>query len=65
MDLMTTEEVAAETRVPVNTLRYYRARGAGEGPRSAKYGRRVMYRRADVEAWLQEQYEASNPGDAA
>lgn len=41
------------TRLSVGTLRYWRSVGAG-GPESFKLGRRVMYRRADVERWLQE-----------
>lgn len=54
-DLMTMAEVAARTRIPVNTLKYYRARG-DIGPKSFKLGgRRVMYRRADVDAWVEQQ----------
>jgi hypothetical protein len=45
--LLTIEETAAWLRLPVATLRHYRAQGQG-GPKSAKIGRRVMYRRADV-----------------
>lgn len=51
---MTTEEVAAEVRAPLETLRYWRH--IGKGPKSFKLGRRVLYRREDVEAWLEEQY---------
>jgi excisionase family DNA binding protein len=53
LELLTIEEVAELTRLPVATLRWYRATGKG-GPKSGKIGgRRVMYRRADVEAWIQ------------
>ncbi len=41
------------TRLPEGTLRYWRAVGTG-GPPSFKLGRRVMYRQADVERWLDE-----------
>jgi predicted DNA-binding transcriptional regulator AlpA len=41
------------TRLSVGTLRWWRAVGKG-GPESFKLGRRVMYRRADVEKWLEE-----------
>jgi predicted DNA-binding transcriptional regulator AlpA len=41
------------TRLSVGTLRYWRYTEAG-GPASFKLGRRVMYRRADVEKWLEE-----------
>lgn len=60
---MTTQEVAELLRAPVETVRYWRH--VSRGPRSFKVGRRVLYRRADVERWLDEQYEASSAGDAA
>jgi predicted DNA-binding transcriptional regulator AlpA len=50
-ELLTLAEVAAMTRLSVGTLRYWRHAGSG-GPQSVKLGRRVMYRRADVERWL-------------
>ena len=52
-ELLTIAEVAEMTRLSVGTLRYWRAVGEG-GPESFKLGRRVMYRRADVERWLEE-----------
>ena len=54
-DLLRTEEVSkmlADT--PVATLRYWRQQGVG--PKSAKFGKHVLYRRADVEAWIAEQF---------
>lgn len=57
MDLMTLEEVAERLRVPVPTLRYWRARG--EGPNGFKLGGRLRYRCSDVEAWIEEQYAAT------
>lgn len=62
-DLMKAEEVAAEYRIPLPTLRYWRARG--EGPRSARLGRRVIYKREDVEAWIEKAYEKTSTGGAA
>lgn len=54
---LTTNEVADLVRTSPETVRYWRH--VGKGPRSWKAGgRRVLYRREDVEAWLQEQYEA-------
>ncbi|CAN5398193.1 hypothetical protein BH11ACT8_BH11ACT8_04330 [soil metagenome] len=50
-EYLTTEEVAAATRLPVETLRYYRKQG-DMGPASFKLGRRVLYAREDVEAWI-------------
>jgi predicted DNA-binding transcriptional regulator AlpA len=55
-DLLTTAEVALIMRSPVSTLRYWRH--LGTGPHSFRVGRRVVYRRADVSAWLHEQAEA-------
>jgi hypothetical protein len=52
-DILTLAEVAEMTRTNPVTLRYWRSVGAG-GPESFKLGRRVMYRRVDVEKWLQE-----------
>nr|WP_255525346.1 helix-turn-helix domain-containing protein [Mycolicibacterium sp. BK634] len=48
---MTLLEVAEMTRTNPATLRYWRSVG-GCGPRSFKLGRRVLYRRADVEQWI-------------
>ena len=50
-DLLTITETAELVRAPVATLRYWRHRGTG--PRSFRLGRRVLYRRDDVDAWIQ------------
>ncbi|WP_205741124.1 helix-turn-helix domain-containing protein [Haloactinopolyspora alba] len=47
---MTTNELAEMLRTSPETCRYWRHRGTG--PRSFKVGRRVLYDRADVEAWI-------------
>jgi excisionase family DNA binding protein len=52
-ELLTVAEVAEMTRLSVGTLRWWRAVGEG-GPASFKLGRRVMYRRAEVDKWLEE-----------
>ena len=52
-ELLTVADVAAMTRLSVGTLRYWRHTGSG-GPPSVKLGRRVLYRRTDVDAWLRE-----------
>jgi predicted DNA-binding transcriptional regulator AlpA len=49
-DLLTTAEVVAITRAPASTVRYWRH--VGTGPRSFRLGRRVVYRRRDVLAWI-------------
>ena len=49
-DLLTISEAAALLRAPVATLRYWRH--LGTGPRSFRLGRRVLYRREDLYAWV-------------
>ena len=61
--LMRVPEVSELTGVSEATLRFWRS--VGKGPRSAKLGRRIVYRRADVEAWVEAQFEAAGGGDAA
>jgi predicted DNA-binding transcriptional regulator AlpA len=39
---------------PVATLRYWRH--LGTGPRSFRLGRRVLYRRDDLHAWIDAQH---------
>lgn len=53
-DLLTISEVSEMTRIKEATLRWYRHNGTG--PKSAKLGGRVMYRRADVIAWIEDQF---------
>lgn len=52
--LMTIQEVSDLTRVPVATLRYWRHQTSG--PKSARFGGRLMYRREDVEKWVSEAF---------
>ena len=52
-EIFTLAEVAQMTRQQPSTLWWWRALGQG-GPKSFKLGRRVMYRRVDVEKWLEE-----------
>jgi len=53
--LLRIEEVAALTGIPTNTLRFWRHERTG--PKSAKLGRRVVYREADVIAWIDAQFD--------
>jgi DNA-binding transcriptional MerR regulator len=48
--LLTIAEAADLVRAPVATLRYWRHRDIG--PRSFRLGRRVLYRREDLSAWI-------------
>ena len=50
-DLMTTEEAALYVRLSPRTLERYRV--TGEGPTFLKNGRRVFYRQADLDQWLE------------
>ena len=50
-DLLTISEAAEVLRAPVATLRYWRH--IGTGPHSFRLGRRVLYRRSDLDAWVE------------
>ena len=57
--LLTLEEVATVLRTPVATLRYWRHLGVG--PDGFRLGRRVVYRREDVNRWVMERQQAQSP----
>ena len=59
-ELLTITEAAELLRAPVATLRYWRHRGTS--PRSFRLGRRVLYRRDDLQAWVEEQWGRSAAG---
>ena len=61
-ELLTIAEAADVLRTPVATLRYWRHQGIG--PRSFRLGRRVLYRRDDVHAWINAKRENAVPTDA-
>jgi DNA-binding transcriptional MerR regulator len=61
-ELLTISEVAAIVRAPIATLRYWRH--LGTGPHSFRLGRRVVYRVADLRAWIDAQAGASDAGAA-
>lgn len=48
-------EAAARLRTRVATLRYWRH--LGTGPHSFRLGRRIVYRRDDLDRWLVEQHD--------
>ena len=50
-DILNTREAAAYTRLGKPTLERFRL--TGEGPRFAKLGGAVRYRRSDLDAWLE------------
>jgi hypothetical protein len=57
---MNTEQASRYTGMASATLRYYRH--ADIGPRSYKIGSKVIYERADLEAWVAGQRAASQRG---
>jgi DNA-binding transcriptional MerR regulator len=59
-EFMSTQQVADDTGIPPATLRYWRH--ADIGPASFTLGRRVVYRRAEVERWVAEQEQATKRG---
>lgn len=56
--LLTIEEVADLTRVPVNTLRYWRH--CRTGPKAARMGKRLVWRESEVTRWVDEQFAADD-----
>lgn len=54
--LLTLAEASARLRTPVATLRYWRHLGIG--PDSFRLGRRVVYRRDDVDRWITAQHDS-------
>jgi len=54
--LLTLTEAAARLRAPVATLRYWRHLGIG--PDSFRLGRRVVYRRDDIDRWITAQHDS-------
>lgn len=53
-ELLDIKDVAKKTGVAISTLRHWRANNTG--PKSARIGRRVRYRAADVDAWIAAQF---------
>lgn len=64
LDLLSMQDVSDLTGIPLGTLRHYRHTGKG-GPRCGKVGSRIYYRRADVEAWVNEHFAATGGDDHA
>lgn len=57
-ELLTTAQAAELLNTPAATLRWWRHQNAG--PKAFRLGaRKVMYRKSDVLAWVEEQYAAA------
>lgn len=61
MELIGVEEVASILGVSASTVRWWKQ--TGKGPRSAKIGKHVRYRRADVESWIESLFDAGPAPD--
>jgi predicted DNA-binding transcriptional regulator AlpA len=55
-DLMTLRQLCAELGITEATAYYWRQ--TGKGPKGARIGKNLRYRRTDVEAWLDKQFAA-------
>lgn len=63
-ELLGIEQLAELLGTPVNTVRYWRT--IGYGPKSARIGRRVVYRRTEVLTWIDSQFgDSQAPAGAA
>ncbi|HEX8509728.1 MAG TPA: helix-turn-helix domain-containing protein [Propionibacteriaceae bacterium] len=54
-ELLTLDEAARLMRQPAATLRYWRH--IGKGPRSAKLGSRIFYKKGECVAYVEAQFE--------
>lgn len=52
--LLTAEELAEVTGVPIKSVRQWASKGTG--PRRLRVGKYVRYRASDVRIWLDSQY---------
>ena len=58
--LLTSDEAALVLCVPVATLRMWRSRRRGYGPRAVQVGGSVRYRLADLLAWIDDHTETDD-----
>jgi len=58
MDLLTTAEAAEFLHIPLPSLRHWVA--TNTAPPSAKIGRRRMFRKTDLEAFVQSKFDAAS-----
>ncbi|WP_245008688.1 helix-turn-helix transcriptional regulator [Mycolicibacterium farcinogenes] len=59
-EFIDTGTVSRITGLPAGTLRYFRS--TNQGPASFALGRRVVYRRSEVDRWIAEQEKATRRG---
>lgn len=58
---LTITEVSELLRIPQGTLRYWRH--AGIGPRSVRFGRRVVYRSDDIKSYVKAETSRTGRGE--
>ena len=58
---LTVTEVSELLRIPQGTLRYWRH--AGIGPRSVRFGRRVVYRSNDIRMYIESESPRTSRGE--
>jgi prophage regulatory protein len=56
-EIMFADQIEGEFNIKASTLRYWAS--VGEGPPSFKLGRRRVWRRAAVTAWIEQQEKAA------
>jgi prophage regulatory protein len=61
-DYLNSANLHGMTGIPASTWRYWAM--IGEGPKSFKIGRRRVWKRSDVLAWIEEQAAATGTGAA-
>lgn len=59
-EYLSTKQVEQEYGVPSGTLRYWRHNNMG--PASFAMGKKVVYRRSEVEAWIADQEQKTRRG---
>lgn len=62
-ELLTTAQLAQEMHLTERAIEKWRM--LGTGPRFAKIGRKVLYRRADIRAWVQSRTRDSTSEQSA
>ncbi|MDC8982156.1 helix-turn-helix domain-containing protein [Mycobacterium marinum] len=60
MEILGVRAASVVLGIPEATLRYWRH--CGQGPASFKLGRRLVYRREELDRWLAEQESATRRG---
>ena len=62
-ELVPVEEFAAEFKVATQTV--YNWHAAGKAPRAHRIGRRIFFRRSDINRWLDSKAESEPAGSLA